>query len=323
MASSSVLTLQELTLHYGTTVAVDNLTLYVRPGEIFGLLGPNGSGKSTTLSAIVGLRTPSAGTIEVQGVKESEQPLAYRRLIGLVPQEPAFYQEFSARDNLLFFGRLYGLSGRELRRRVADALEFVCLTEQAQRPARTYSGGMQRRLNLACALLHRPPLLLLDEPTVGLDIQSREVIFANLRELRQLGCAVVITTHHLDEVEQLCDRVAILDCGRLIALGTLQDLYALVPTDLTVQVRLRLDSDVNVIETLRARFGNDLDLGVNVDANVHVQATCLPAPLRAGRAPSGTGARIAPDVVLDSVTTQVPTLERVFLQLTGRSFREP
>jgi ABC-2 type transport system ATP-binding protein len=240
MASRSVLSLRELTVHCGTTVAVDRLTLDVRPGEVLGLLGPNGSGKSTTLSAVAGLRTPSAGTIEVLGLRERQQPLAYRRRIGLVPQEPALCEEFTGRDNLLFFGRLYGLTGSELRRRVADALELVCLTEQAQRPARTYSGGMQRRLNLACALLHRPPLLLLDEPTAGLDLQSREVIFANLRQLRQQGCAIVFTTHHLGEVEQLCDSVGILDRGRLIALDTLQELCCPVTTQVTTLERVYL-----------------------------------------------------------------------------------
>lgn len=226
MAKDSVLTLQDLTVCYGTTRAVDGLCLEVRRGEIFGLLGPNGSGKSTTLAAISGTLTINAGSIHVCGVHPGRQPLLYRCQLGLVPQELAIYEDLSAEDNLLFFGRLYGLGGRELRRRVAEALVFVHLTEQARRPARTYSGGMQRRLNLACALLHHPPLLLLDEPTVGLDIQSRDSIFASLRALRQQGTALVFTTHHMAEAEALCDRIGIMDQGRLIAVGTLPDLLA-------------------------------------------------------------------------------------------------
>lgn len=237
MPSETVLTLQDVTIRYGPTVAVDGLCLEVSSGEIFGLLGPNGSGKSSTLAAISGGMRPSTGRICVRGVEERRQPLGYRRLIGLVPQEPAFYEELSARDNLRFFGRLYNLRGRDLQARITEALAFVCLTEDADRPARTYSGGMQRRLSLACALLHRPALLLLDEPTVGLDIQSRDAIFASLRSLREQGCAMVFTTHHMEEAELLCDRLGIMNCGKLIALGTLPEL-----TDVAHPRRLRFDS---------------------------------------------------------------------------------
>jgi ABC-2 type transport system ATP-binding protein len=226
MASRSVLSLQDVTLRYGEFVAVDSLCLEVSRGEVFGLLGPNGSGKSSTLSAIVGAVAPSAGVIRVAGLREADDPLAFRRNIGLVPQELALFEELTAEDNLLFFGRLYGLGRRELRRRVAEALDFVDLSERARRPVRTFSGGMQRRLNLACALLHRPPLMLLDEPTVGVDVRSREAIFANLRSLRDAGTAVVCTMHHLDEAELLCDRLGIMDRGRLLAAGTLDELCA-------------------------------------------------------------------------------------------------
>jgi ABC-2 type transport system ATP-binding protein len=218
------LSLHDVTLRYGDTVAVDGLTLEVPRGESFGLLGPNGCGKSTTLAAVAGALTPAAGVIRVAGVEERAGPLAYRRLVGLVPQELALYEELTAEDNLLFFGRLYGLRGRDLLRRGGEALEFVRLTDRAHHRVRTLSGGMQRRLNLACALLHEPPLLLLDEPTVGIDPESREAIFASLRRLRDRGTALVFTTHHLEEAEHLCDRVGILDRGRLVALGTLDDL---------------------------------------------------------------------------------------------------
>jgi ABC-2 type transport system ATP-binding protein len=227
MAKHGILSLWDVTIRYGATVAVDTLSLEVDAGEVFGLLGPNASGKSTTLSAIAGILPVSSGFIRVGGLQAADRPLAYRRLLGLVPQELAFYEDLSAEANLVFFARLYGLAGRELRQRVEEALALVQLTEHARRPARTYSGGLQRRLNLACALLHQPALLLLDEPTVGLDLQSRETIFTSLRALRDRGTALIFTTHHLEEVELLCDRIGIMDQGRLIAQGTLDDLLTL------------------------------------------------------------------------------------------------
>jgi ABC-2 type transport system ATP-binding protein len=219
-----VLCVCELTIRYGSAVAVDGLSLDVQAGEVYGLLGPNGSGKSSTLSAIAGTLRPATGTITVQGIVREREPGRYLSLLGIVPQELALYEELSVADNLSFFGRLYGVRGAELRRRVAESLEFVQLTEHGQRLTRTLSGGMQRRLNLACALLHRPTLLLLDEPTVGLDLPARETLFESLRELRCRGCALVFSTHHLEEAEQLCDRIGLMDQGRLIAEGTLDQL---------------------------------------------------------------------------------------------------
>jgi ABC-2 type transport system ATP-binding protein len=229
MPTPPVLSLQDVTLRYGATVAVDALSLEVRRGEIFGLLGPNGCGKSTTLAAVAGALVPAAGVIRVAGVEERSDALAYRRLVGLVPQELALYEELTPEDNLLFFGRLYGLRGRDLRRRAAQALDFVRLADRARHRVRALSGGMQRRLNLACALLHEPPLLLLDEPTVGIDPLSREAIFASLRSLRERGTALVFTTHHLEEAEQLCDRVGIMDRGRLVAVRALDESSAAPP----------------------------------------------------------------------------------------------
>jgi ABC-2 type transport system ATP-binding protein len=224
MPSAAVLAIHDLTIRYGPSIAVDGLCLEVRRGEVVGLLGPNGSGKSSTIAAVAGLLTPHEGDVRVLGLCHRTDPLACRRAIGLVPQELAFYEDLSAQANLSFFGRLYGMRGRHLRQRVAEALDFVCLAERASCPARTLSGGMQRRLNLACALLHEPALLLLDEPTVGLDVQSRDAIFSSLRALRARGHALVFTTHHLEEAERLCDRVTILDRGRLVAAGTVAEL---------------------------------------------------------------------------------------------------
>jgi ABC-2 type transport system ATP-binding protein len=226
--AASVLSLRDLTVRYGPFVAVDSLSLDVQPGEVFGLLGPNGSGKSTTLAAVVGALAPTRGEIRVCGRRERDDAAAYRRSIGLVPQELALFDELNAEQNVSFFARLYGLSGRTLKRRVNEVLDFVCLREHARQRVRTLSGGQQRRLNLACALAHEPRLLLLDEPTVGIDVQSRDSIFASLRELCGRGTAVVFTTHHLEEAERLCDRLTIVDHGRLVAEGTLDELCAAV-----------------------------------------------------------------------------------------------
>jgi ABC-2 type transport system ATP-binding protein len=286
MAETAVLSLRDVTIRYGAAVAVDALCLELARGEVFGLLGPNGSGKSSTLAAVAGTLAPAAGEIRVLGVREPDSPLAYRQHVGVVPQELAFFEELTPEANLLFFGRLYGLRGAGLRERVADALEFVRLTEQARRPARTLSGGMQRRLNLACALLHEPPLLLLDEPTVGLDVRSRDAIFASLRLLRDRGRALLLTTHHLEEAEEWCDRIGIMDRGRLIAAGTLRELCAQWPP---------------------GPFGPS-----------HRAENSSP-PRRAAEVKGGG---VAPGVCPERAR-RGPALERVFLQLTGRSRSEP
>jgi ABC-2 type transport system ATP-binding protein len=226
MDGRCVLSLQDVTIRYGDTVAVNGVSLQVAPGEIYGLLGPNGSGKSSTLAAIAGIVTPSAGVIQVAGLRLDHHSSECRRRTGVVPQELAFYEELSPTQNLDFFGRLYGLSGSTLRDQVQTVLEQMQLSHQAHRPARALSGGEQRRLNLGCALVHDPILLLLDEPSVGLDVRAREAIFTCLRELRERGCAMVYTTHHLEEVEALCDRIGIMSRGRLVAEGTLDELAA-------------------------------------------------------------------------------------------------
>jgi ABC-2 type transport system ATP-binding protein len=286
MADAAVLSLRDVTIRYGAAVAVDALCLEVSRGEVFGLLGPNGSGKSSTLAAVAGTLAPAAGEIRVLGVREPDSPLAYRRHVGVVPQELAFFEELTAEANLLFFGRLYGLRGAELKARVAGALECARLTGQERRPARTLSGGMQRRLNLACALLHEPPLLLLDEPTVGLDVRSRDAIFASLRLLRDQGRALVFTTHHLEEAEELCDRIGIMDHGRLAAAGTLRELCAELPA---------------------APCGGSFQ-PQNPDPEEDRGAE--PGAWRLKLAVSPAGGR-------------GPSLERVFRRLTGRSRSEP
>ncbi len=213
------LSLCEVRVRYGPRWVLDGVSLAVRRGEIVGLLGPNGSGKSTTLAVAAGVREPLAGRVAVEGLSPVSDPAGYARRIGFVPQECALYEELTAAENLDFFGRLYGLSGAELRRRVTRTLARVRLSERAGHRVGSFSGGLKQRLNLAVALLHDPPVLLLDEPTAALDPVSRDALFADLARLRDDGHAVLLSTHHLDEAELGCDRVVVLNAGRVVAVG--------------------------------------------------------------------------------------------------------
>ena len=218
-----MLNLVDVRKSFGKTVAVDGLSLSVRKGEILGLLGPNGAGKSTSVSLSVGLIAPDAGSVTIEGHGDPADP-GVRRRIGVAPQALALYDALTGEENLRFFGEMYGLSGASLDQRVRWCLEFVGLADRKKDLAGGYSGGMKRRLNLAAALMHDPELLLLDEPTVGVDPQSRNKIFESIEELHRQGRTIIYTTHYMEEAERLCDRIAIVDAGRLLALGTLTEL---------------------------------------------------------------------------------------------------
>ena len=271
---------------FGDIVAVDGLTLTIGCGEVLGLLGPNGAGKSTTVNMAVGLLAPDQGRIVIDGAGDPRRPEVRSRL-GVAPQALALYETLSGSENLRFFGEVYGLAGDALRQRVAWSLAFVGLTERADDRVITYSGGMKRRLNLAAALVHDPALILLDEPTVGVDPQSRHQIFENILELKRLGRTLVYTTHYMEEAARLCDRVAIIDRGRLLALGTVPEL---------------LD-----------RHGAQLTLVAHTGSGEHRIATTEPlAELN----------RLAAAEPVTTFQVERATLEQVFLQLTGRSLRD-
>ena len=218
-----MLVLDNVRKSYGSLVAVDGLTLRVRPGEVLGVLGPNGAGKSTTINMAVGLLAPDAGTVSIDGKGAPTDPRV-RRSIGVAPQSLALYELLSGDENLRFFGEVYGLTGTTLAARVQWALDFVGLADRRRDRVAAYSGGMKRRLNLAAALVHDPELILLDEPTVGVDTQSRNQILENILTLKRLGRTVIYTTHYMEEAERLCDRIAVIDQGKLLALGTVQEL---------------------------------------------------------------------------------------------------
>ena len=220
-----MLHLEHVRKAFGSHIAVDDLTLTIRPTEVFGLLGPNGAGKTTTVNMAVGLLRPDAGTVSLNGGGSPLDP-QNRKNIGVSPQSLSLYDQLTGEENLFFFGRLQDLSGASLKRRVRECLTFVALTDRRDDRVKTYSGGMKRRLNLAIALVHNPPLLLLDEPTVGVDPQSRNAIFESIEALRDRGHAVLFTTHYMEEAQRLCDRVAVMDHGRLKAMDTVEGLIA-------------------------------------------------------------------------------------------------
>ena len=234
-----MLRVENLVKRYGDRVAVDRVSFIVEKGQTIGLLGPNGAGKTTTLSIITGLAAADGGTVHVGGVSIESDPNGVKRQIGLVPQDLALYDEISARANLEVFGGLYGLSGATLDRAIDDALSLVGLADRSRELVRGYSGGMKRRLNIAGALLHDPEIILLDEPTVGVDPQSRNAIFDNLEALKARGKTIVYTTHYMEEAERLCDRIVIIDHGRVLADDTLAGLQARVPSE----SRLSIDVD--------------------------------------------------------------------------------
>ncbi len=298
---------------FGSIEAVRGVSFTVRPGEVFGLLGPNGAGKSTIIGMLCGLVKPDAGAARLDGIDVAVRPRAARRVLGVVPQEPALYAELSGLDNLLFFGRLYGLGGEDLKRRAADVLARVSLGDRAADPIEQYSGGMVRRLNIAAGLLHGPKAVLMDEPTVGLDPQTRLAILDLVRDIAARGAAILYTTHYLDEAERLCDRVAIIDQGAVLAEGTLPE--------------LRQAAGEREIVALRGRFRPDAvpaAFGVIADMQVikATEAELLFTLDSAERQLSSLLALVTPLGDVREVAIKQPSLENLFIKLTGRELRE-
>ncbi|MEW5796033.1 MAG: ABC transporter ATP-binding protein [Candidatus Zixiibacteriota bacterium] len=295
-----MISVNNLIKRFGSIVAVDNVSFDIAPGSLFGLLGPNGAGKSTTINMMVGALAPDSGSVNINGGGNPLEP-SVRRGIGNAPQALAIYEDLTGEENLTFFGRLYGLSGKQLRERVQFCLTFSGLVDRRADRVSTYSGGMKRRLNLACAIVHDPPLILLDEPTVGIDPQSRNLIFDLIEQLRREGRTIVYTTHYMEEAQRLCDRVAIIDHGRILVLDTVPSLLARHGGVAVVTAELELNpADVSlpgVLDGTRLRF------------------EC--------RTPFEDVARLhAQGVQFRTLTVDSPDLESVFLNLTGRRLRD-
>ncbi len=307
----------ELQKRYGDVTAVEDVSFEARPGEIFGLLGPNGAGKSTTLGCISGLLKPSKGSVTVLGMDAQLEPTKVKSRLGLVPQELALYEDLSAQENLEFFGAAWGLGGARLRDRVSEVLDRIGLEDRRRDRVTTFSGGMKRRLNFACGLVHEPDVLLLDEPTVGVDPQSRVKLLDLVREEAERGRTVLYTTHYMEEAESLCDRLAIVDRGRVIACGTLQELS----TQLAERELVRLGGhfDVAAIRSLLPQVPEWAEAEI-------VQVTTEHLVLAKGEAsrklPSLFSALANSGAVVRETVLTRPSLESLFIKLTGKELRE-
>jgi ABC-2 type transport system ATP-binding protein len=299
---------------FGSVLAVDAVSLRVAPGEIYGLLGPNGAGKTTTISCIAGLLRPDGGRVLLQEIDVAADPIGARRLLGVVPQETAIYDTLNARENVAYFASLYGLRGAEKKRRVEEALERVGLAAESKQASRKFSGGMKRRLNLAIGLVSRPRALLLDEPTVGIDPQARIHILDVVREVQREGTAVLYTTHYLEEAETLCDRVGIMDHGRILAEGTIPELRRLVGEGTMVTLKGRFEA-----EALRGVLhGNP---GVRI-LSLEDNAAMLSVSGEQSAASDLLSAVLRGGMEVADISMQEPSLQSVFIKLTGRELRD-
>lgn len=310
----NVVELKSVTRTYGDFVAVDRLSLAVREGEIFALLGPNGAGKSTTIHMMASLLRVTEGTIEILGKNIATHRRFAKRHIGLVPQDIAIYEDMTAYENVQFFAGLYGLRGKELRQRTEEALAFVGLEDRRRGYPKHFSGGMKRRLNIACAIAHRPRLVIMDEPTVGIDPQSRQYILNAIRQLNATGCTIIYSSHYMEEVEELCTRIAIMDHGKIIAEGTKEQLTAMIAAPKLIRIELSAETPPDTeklrdIPGVRSVEFDGRTLTIGTDAEVNNLHRIIRGLVEDGADIRGLDAQ---DV----------DLETVFLTLTGRSLRD-
>jgi ABC-2 type transport system ATP-binding protein len=337
-----IVTVTDLVKNFGDNTAVDGVSFAICEGEVFGLLGPNGAGKTTTISMISCLLSPTSGEVVVDGASVLTDPGKVKRALGVVPQDIALYPTLTAVENLRFWARMYGLSGKVLEERVADALRLADLADRAKEPIEKYSGGMKRRINIAAGIMHHPRVLIMDEPTVGIDPQSRNHILETVKDLNRRGMTVIYTSHYMEEVEFLCDRVGIMDRGKLIALGTIDELKRLVGDENVISVRVN-ELPAGALEALRALPGVSsvsvaahaadaedaheaeapVDAPADAEAAVETGTTVEVLSRDAGvviasvvTALTGSGARVT------SIDVREPNLESVFLHLTGKSLRD-
>lgn len=299
---------ENLKKSYGSTVAVDGVSFEVQKGQTLGLLGPNGAGKTTTIQMLCGLLKPDAGKITLDGKTDPGQ-VEVRMSLGVVPQALALYEELSALENLRFFGKIYGLSGQKLKERVNNCLDIAGLAKRSKERASKYSGGMKRRLNMVCSLLHDPPILLLDEPTVGVDPQSRNLIFETIEDMSKQGRTIIYTTHYMEEAQRLCDKVAIIDHGKILEMDSVENLIAKHggPSHIEAEFEEKL-SDINKIKPFVSHENMQLD-----ETKIRFQTD---QPMESLAKLNSSGIRFL------SLKVQTANLEDVFLNLTGRRLRD-
>lgn len=308
-----MLKISHLSKSFGKVQAVDDISLEVKKGEIFGFLGPNGAGKTTTISMIAGLLTPDSGTIQIDSMDIRNSPQEIRGIMGVVPQDMAFYEELTAKENLRFWGQLQGMSGSELDQKILYYLDKIGLKGRENEPLKKYSGGMKRRINLIIGLIHSPRLLLLDEPTIGIDVQTKINILDLIREASTGGTTAVYTTHNLVEAEELCDRIAIMDKGKILALGTLNELIqivgekdiALIQGEFSADQAQQIVTKEKGIDVITMKDGY---LAISLDASKKVPGL-MESFFNSG-------------ISINDISLKQPNLESVFLKLTGKELRE-
>ncbi len=313
----NILSVRDLRKSFGALEAVKGVSFTVEKGESFSLLGPNGAGKSTIINMITGLFSPTAGEIHINDINVVKNPKQAQKLIGVVPQEIALYETMSARENLKFWGRMYDLSGKDLEKSVDEVLEIIGLTERAKDKIETFSGGMKRRVNIGAAILHHPQMLIMDEPTVGIDPQSRNHILETVKRLNNEGMTIIYTSHYMEEVEYLCERIGIIDHGELIACGSLRELRETIG-DRSRIIILFNQEKVDLAkhaQTLTGLF-HEKDFEVKDGQLIvfHKQPQLILSDLIQGVTATGTK--------VTSVEIVEPNLESVFLHLTGRNLRD-
>ncbi|WP_256760647.1 ABC transporter ATP-binding protein [Cohnella sp. WQ 127256] len=310
----NVLEIHNLTKKFGDFIAVDNITLNVREGEIFGFLGANGAGKSTTINMICSLLRSTKGEISLLGRTIATNVKFAKMNTGIVPQDISIYENMTAYENVSFFAGLYGLRGTLLKERTEEALEFVGLADKHKSFPKNFSGGMKRRLNIACAIAHRPKLIIMDEPTVGIDPQSRNYILNSVKKLNQMGCTIIYTSHYMEEVEEICTQIAIIDHGKIIAEGTKEQLKAIITDTKDIWIGIKA-ADTLPIDQLKQIQGvmtvrhEENTIKINSKGEVNNLNLIIQQLIK-------------DDVEIRSVEEQAPNLETVFLTLTGRNLRD-
>ena len=311
----TIVKFDQVTKKFGDVTAVDKVSLEIAEGEIFGLLGPNGAGKSTAINMITGLLSIDKGSIGIYGKDVRKDKMTTRSYVGIVPQDIAIYEDLTSLENVKFFASLYGLRGKQLEEAALEALEFTGLSEKKNQMPKSFSGGMKRRLNIACAIAHKPKLIIMDEPTVGIDPQSRNHILQSVKKLNEMGSTIIYTSHYMEEVEEICTRIAIMDHGKVIALGTCSELENMINDRDVVVVTISEPAskvDENIIREIPGV--ENVDIGENtVKITSAREVTNLDKIIQYF---------IENDLTIKSVESKTPDLETVFLSLTGRKLRD-
>jgi len=309
-----IIEIKNLIKRYKDFLAVDNVNLAIKEGEIFGLLGPNGAGKTTTINTIVGLTKIDSGEIKIFGKNLKQHELEIKKNMGVVPQDLAIFGELTAYENVTFFGKLYGLKGEDLKDKVEQALNFTGLWERRKDFPKNYSGGMKRRLNIACAIVHQPKIIIMDEPTVGIDPQSRNHILQSVKELNRLGSTIIYTSHYMEEVEELCTNISIMDHGKVIAGGSKEELKALISSQDKISIEVAslnytLMDNIKKLPGVRDCSNEGNTVKVISDKNSKNLSNIIDIIN-------------SNDSEILSINIEKPTLEGVFLTLTGRNLRD-